>query len=68
MVMTGGAAGVTDELADEKLPTPTPFVADTRNTYAVPFVRPVTVALVAVEAARVNVVHVDPLLLLTCTV
>jgi hypothetical protein len=34
--------------------------------YAVPFVRPVTVALVAVDAAAVNVVHVVPLSVLYC--
>jgi hypothetical protein len=45
-----------------------PFTAATRNTYAVPFVRPVTVALVEVDAARVNVVHVDPLFELNWTV
>jgi hypothetical protein len=36
--------------------------------YAVPFVSPVTVALVAVDAACENVVQLLPLLLLYCTV
>jgi hypothetical protein len=68
IVMTDGTAGVTDALADEKLPVPTPFTAATRNTYAVPLVSPVTVALVAVDAAREKVAHVDPLSLECWTV
>jgi hypothetical protein len=46
---------------------PTPFTAATRNTYAVPLVRPVTVAEVDVEVPSLNVVHVEPLLLLNWT-
>jgi len=49
-------------------PCPTPFVAATRNVYAVPLLNPVTVALVAVDTDRVNVVHDDPELLEYCTV
>ena len=36
------------------------MTALTRNVYGVPFVSPVTVTDVAVDAARVNVVHVVP--------
>jgi hypothetical protein len=61
------AVGVTALLAAVYAPTPTPLTAATRNTYAVPFVSPVTVALVAVDAAAVNVVHVAPLSLLYCS-
>jgi hypothetical protein len=49
------AAGVTLLVELLNAPVPAPFAAATRKTYAVPFVRPVTVALVAVDAARVNV-------------
>ena len=56
--------GVTEPEIAEYSPIPTPFTAATRNTYAVPLVRPVTVVEVAVEAARLNVVHVLPSLLL----
>jgi hypothetical protein len=45
-----------------------PLIAATRNTYAVPLVSDVTVALVAVDAARVKVVQDEPLLELNCTV
>ena len=41
------AAGVTLFDAAETGPVPTAFVADTLNVYAVPFVNPETVALVA---------------------
>jgi hypothetical protein len=67
-VIAAPAAGVTALDAVEYAPVPTPFVAETLNTTAVPLVSPVTVALVAVDAARVNVVHVEPLLVLTWTV
>jgi hypothetical protein len=40
-------AGVTAEEAAEAGPVPTALVADTVNVYAVPLVRPVTVAVVA---------------------
>jgi hypothetical protein len=49
------------------VPVPTAFTAATRNRYAVPLVRPVTVELVAVEAAAENVVHVVPLSVLYCS-
>jgi hypothetical protein len=61
-------AGVTAPLAVDDALVPTPFTAATRNVYAVPLVSPVTITLVAVDAARVKVVHVDPLLLEYCTV
>jgi hypothetical protein len=48
-------------------PCPTPFVAATRNVYAVPLLNPVTVALVAVLVPSLNVVHDEPELLLYCT-
>ena len=41
------AAGVTEFDAAEAGPVPTALVADTVNVYAVPFVNPLTVALVA---------------------
>ena len=41
--------------------------AATWNTYAVPFVRPVTVADVAADTSSANVTHELPLLLLYCT-
>jgi hypothetical protein len=44
-------------------PCPTPFTAATRNAYAVPLVRPVTVAAAVVLVLSLNVVHVEPLLL-----
>jgi len=43
----GDAPGVTGALAAEVGPVPTGLVAATLNVYAVPLVRPVTVALVA---------------------
>ena len=55
----GTVAGVTeDDVA--VAPVPKAFVALTRNVYAVPFVRPVTVAEAAVDTPSVNVVHVVP--------
>ena len=41
-------------------PGPAAFTAATRNTYAVPFVRPVTVALVAVDVPSTNRFHELP--------
>jgi hypothetical protein len=61
------ALGVTLLLAAVGVPVPTAFTAATRNTYAVPLVSPVTVALVAVDAAAENVVHVVPLSALYCS-
>jgi hypothetical protein len=46
---------------------PAAFTAATRNVYAVPFVRPVTVAEVAVVVPSENVVHEEPELLEYCT-
>jgi hypothetical protein len=46
---------------------PIPLTPATRKVYAVPLVRPVTVALVAVETASVNVVQDEPLLEEYCT-
>jgi hypothetical protein len=40
-------AGVTEFDAAERGPVPTAFVAETLNVYAVPFVSPVTLTLVA---------------------
>jgi hypothetical protein len=62
-----GRLGVAALDAAVYAPTPTAFTAATRNTYAVPVVNPVTVALVAVDAAAVHVVHVVPLSLLNCS-
>jgi hypothetical protein len=44
------------------------LTAATWNVYAVPLVKPVTVALAVVDAARENVVHVEPELDEYCTV
>jgi hypothetical protein len=48
-------------------PVPAELTAATRNTYAVPLVRPVTVALVAVDVPSANVLHVEPESLENCT-
>ena len=56
-----GAAGVTLLLADVYDPAPMALTAATRNTYAVPLVRPVTVAPVDVDVPSEKVVHVEPL-------
>jgi hypothetical protein len=61
------APGVAALLAAVYAPVPTAFTAATRKTYAVPLVRPVTVALVAADVPSENVVHVDPLSLENCT-
>jgi hypothetical protein len=65
--MMSPEAGVTALLADENAPCPRLFAAATRNTYAVPLVSPVTVAVVLVEVPSLNVVHDEPELLLNCT-
>jgi hypothetical protein len=57
---------MTELLAAEYAPVPTPFTAATRKVYAVPLVRPVTAAEVAVDVPSETVVHVEPLLLLYC--
>jgi hypothetical protein len=58
----GTTQGIDAEDVDEFVLLPAAFFASTRNTYAVPFVRPVTVAEVAVEVVPLaHAVHVDPL-------
>ena len=57
------AAGVTAADVAANAPVPTPFTAATRKVYDVPFARELTVALVAVDADLLNVVHDDPELL-----
>ena len=56
----GVVAGVTLADAVEYEPVPRLFEAATRNTYAVPFVSPVTVADVDVDVPSANVVHDAP--------
>ena len=56
----GGAAGVTETDAVETVPVPAALVALTRNVYAVPFVKPVTVVEAVVDVPSANVVHVVP--------
>ena len=62
----GVSSGVADASADHE-PGPAVFTAATRNTYAMAFVRPVTVAVVADDVASVNVVKDPPLSALYCT-
>jgi len=52
---------VTDTDVVEYDPCPAAFTPATRNTYEVPLVRSVTVALVDVDVPSANVAHVDPL-------
>jgi len=52
---------VTLLLVDEYGPAPVAVTAATRKTYEDPFVNPVTVALVADDADRENVVQLLPL-------
>jgi hypothetical protein len=54
------AIGVELLEAVDHAPWPAPFTAATRNTYAVPLFKEVTVALVVAEVSSLNVVHVDP--------
>jgi hypothetical protein len=56
------AAGVTELDAVDAAPVPTALVADTVNVYAVPFVNPPTVALVAggLPVTVVGVPAADP--------
>ena len=56
----GGAAGVTEPDAVETVPVPATFDALTLNVYGVPFVKPVTVAEVAVATPSTNTVYVVP--------
>jgi hypothetical protein len=67
MARNTAAVGVTLLLADVYVPTAVPLTAATRNTYAVPLVKLVTVADVAVDVPSANVVHVVPESLLYCT-
>ena len=57
---SGTVRGVTADDAVDAAPLPATLTALTRNVYAVPFDRPVTVTDVAVDAARVNVVQIVP--------
>jgi hypothetical protein len=46
---------------DEATPLPAGLIAVTRNAYVVPFVRPVTVAVVPIDPVfAIAVVHVTP--------
>jgi hypothetical protein len=53
----GSVKGVTEDEFVEYDPVPTAFLAATLNTYAVPFVNPVTVTEVVVETVSANVVQ-----------
>jgi hypothetical protein len=68
MPSNGPDAGVTSALAVEYAPCPMPFTAATRNVYAVPLVRPVTVALVAADVPSLKFAQDEPPLLEYCTV
>jgi hypothetical protein len=58
----GRVRGVAEVDVDEFAPLPATFLASTRNTYAVPFVNPVTITDVVVEVVfAAHAVHVDPL-------
>ena len=56
----GTVRGVTADDAAETIPVPAALVALTRNVYAVPFVKPVTVAEAEVEVPSANTVYVEP--------
>jgi len=57
----GAERGVTDAELIEYEPVPTELTAATRNTYGVPFVSPVTVAVALEETPSLKVVHEVPL-------
>jgi hypothetical protein len=57
----GTAPGVTGAEAAESAPVPTALIAATANVYAVPFVSPVTVKLVAAEPVETGVCAVPPM-------
>jgi hypothetical protein len=59
--MSGKVYGVADEVLELHAPVPTAFVAATRNTYAVPGVRPVTAYDVFVLPVTISLDHVVPL-------
>ena len=63
----GIAYGVTGAEGVVHSPAPTTLTARTRNTYAVPLIRPVTVAFSTVDVPSGNVVQVLPPLLLYAT-
>jgi hypothetical protein len=56
----GVVYGVTDAESADTGPVPAALVAETRNTYAVPLVSPVTVADAVAVVPSSNVVHVTP--------
>jgi hypothetical protein len=58
-----GAAATVAADCDEYAPVPTAFTAAIRNTYDVPFVRPVTVAVGDVDVPSENVSHDEPTVL-----
>ena len=58
----GTVRGITAADVADTAPVPTLLIALTRNVYEVPFVKPVTVALVDVEVPSANVAKPDPLL------
>jgi len=55
--MKPDALGFTARLVSDGVPAPNALIAVTRNTYAVPLVSPVTVAVVPVETPSLNVFH-----------
>jgi hypothetical protein len=57
----GTADGVTGAEAAESAPVPTALIAATVNVYAVPFVSPVTVKLVAADPVKIGVCAVPPM-------
>ena len=59
--------GVIDLDDDDALPLPELLAAETLKIYGVPFVRPVTVAVVLVDVPSANVDQLVPELLEYCT-
>ncbi len=53
--------GVTAAEGVESAPVPTALIAATRNVYAVPFVSPVTLYIVAVDPVRIGVCAFAPM-------
>ena len=56
----GTVRGVTADDAVETVPVPATLTALTRNVYAVPLVRPVTVAEAVADVPSANVVQIVP--------
>ena len=56
----GTVRGVTADDAVETVPVPATFDALTRNVYAVPFAKPVTVAEAVVDVPSANTAHDTP--------